>query len=196
MYKIRSMDSEKVNSVSVGRISRSIYPSSLIYKEADGEDLFVGIVSQRALAAISIEIAEFCFQNYMISRWRDPEVENIISIVKKSIYGETRPSLDDFVFPKTKIYFHLNANEEVINIVRESIRIASGFAVQNTVRCLASFGISSTTAVESAYRFYNHKYGSNPKENRLRANQELERQGEFIISFLKNKALFLPSDWE
>ena len=190
LYRIIYNETDSNTSLSVGRISRSLRTNCQIYRVDKEGSFFLGVLTQRNLSAICFDFAEHSFEKHVPEDWRDISLCEIISDVKKAIHGDVRPRLEDFKWPELHYRQpHLNQNGYVVKILRESIRIAAGYENRNSLRCGVSFGLASVAAAEAAESLYD------PEEGRKKSLEELERQGYFIVDYLKSKSLFQPSGW-
>ena len=170
-YKIVTSGKAKV--VTIGKISRSLKPSSEVYELSEPE-IYLGPVSHKTLVFFVTEFADYAFQNY--AKKKPPEAEACISLARKWL--EDKESV---------------SKKELISTAGS----ACAASYSANFGYVVNAALAASNAVYAAYDAYaaaaaNASASNSADAARMDRNKEFIRQGNFIIDFLKSgKHLFL-----
>ena len=161
--KYKIVTSGKSKEVTLSYLSRNLKPSSEFYALSDRE-VYLGLISHQTLVLFATEFADYAIKNY--TKKITPEAEICIHLTRKWL--EDRESVSD-----------------------EELRAAAAYAAYAAAAADAAY--AAYAAADAAYAAYapaNAAYAAY-YVGKYR-EKEFERQGTFIIDFLKTgKNLFL-----
>jgi len=167
-YKIVSHGtSEKAT---LDRLSRNLKPQSEIYSIQEDGEFYLGAISHKTLVFFATEFADYAIKNY--AKRKIPEAEFCLSIVRKWIEGEFSVSEEELRAAADAAYAAYAA--------ADAAAAAADAAYAAAHAANAAAHAAAYAAANAAYAAYAAAAAGKDKEG------EFERQGEFILGYLKN----------
>jgi len=158
-YKIVKSGTSK--EVTLDRLSRSLNPQSEIYSIQEDGEVYLGVISHKALVFFAVEFADYALKNY--AKKEIPEAEICLSIVRKWI-------------------------EDDSSVSNEELRAAAYAADAAYAACAADAAYAAHAAHAANAACAAHAAADAAGKDR---GMEFKRQGKFILDFLKSgKHLF------
>jgi hypothetical protein len=175
MYKIVTSGISK--EVPLNELSRNLKVSSEVYALSDRE-IYLGIISHKTMVFFATEFADYAIQNY--AKKIIPEAETCIRLTRKWL--EDRESVSD-----QELWAAANAANAAYAADAAYSAAYAAYAASNAGYAAAAYANAAYTANAA-----NAAAGAAYAANAAGANaagkdreKEFERQGEFILDFLK-----------
>ena len=157
--------SGKSRKVTLNNLSRNLKPSSEIYELSDKE-VYLGLISHQTLVFFATEFADYALKNY--AKRIIPEAEACIRLTRKWL--EDRESVSD-----EELKAAADAAYAAAYAANAAYAAANAANAANAAAYAAAYDTANANAANA-----NAAYAAGKNKN-----QEYERQGTFILDFLK-----------
>jgi hypothetical protein len=181
-YKIVTSRTSK--EVTLDKISRNINPQSEIYSIQEDGEVYLGVISHKTLIFFAVEFADYALKNYV--KKEIPEAEACIRLTRKWL--EDRESVSNEELRAANAAAAAAANAAYAAAVANATYVAANAAAYAAADAAAAAAAAANAAANAANHAANAAayaaYAANAAgKDRER---EFERQGEFILDFLKS----------
>ena len=172
--------SGKSRKVTLNNLSRNLKPSSEIYELSDKE-VYLGLISHQTLVFFATEFADYALKNY--AKRIIPEAEACIRLTRKWLEDRESVSDEELKAAADAAYaaaYAANAAYAAANAANAAN--AAAYAAANAAYAAADDAAAYAAADDAADDAAAYAADAAAGENK---NQEYERQGTFILDFLK-----------
>jgi hypothetical protein len=148
-------------------LSQSLSINSEIYLIKEDKDILLGVVSHSLLILFVTEFAEWALQNYSNQNYtksRTHEAELCISLIKKWIEDNSSVSRKEFTAAANAVYYTANSPYNAVYYAAK----ATDYSIAGEYSSYAAYAAAGVSGVNK--------------------NQELERQGKFILDYFHSNA--------
>ena len=179
LYRITSGNSK--SNVKLSEVSRNLKPQSEIYSIQEDGEVYLGIISHKTLVFFATEFADYALKNY--AKKEIPEAEVCLSLTRRWIEDDSSVSKEELRTAAYAANAAANAAADAA-VAAANAANAAAYAANSAANAASSAASSDAAAYAAAYAAAD----AAGKEKEM----EFERQGEFILDFLKSgKHLFL-----
>ena len=161
MYKI--VTSGDAKEVTLSEISRNLKPQSELYSIQEDGEIYLGMISHKALFLFCVEFADYALQNYEKKKF--PKTEECLSLVRKWIENPNSVSKEELRAAANAAHYDAAASSAASN--------AAAYAVSNAA-CPTYASNNAAHAADAAFL------------SGVSSEKEFKRQGTFILDFLKS----------
>jgi hypothetical protein len=182
-YKIVTSRTSK--EVTLDNLSRNLKLHSEIYSIQEDGEVYLGVISHKALVFLATEFADYAIKNY--AKKGIPEAEVCLSLTRKWIEGESSVSKEELRAAAAAAYAAAPAaaNAAYAGAAAYAAGAAAYAAADADAAYAAAYAAAAAAADAAAY-------AANAAGKDKDKDKELIRQGKFILDLLKSgKHLFL-----